>query len=549
MKYRFNMWWTAAIFTLCLIYGPMANSQTQPPHFKQVNGRTQLIVNGKPFLSLAGELHNSSSSSLVYMERLWPVLQQLNLNTVLAPVSWELVEPEEGKFDFSLVDGLIRQARERQMKLVFLWFGSWKNLVSTYVPSWVKKDTKRFPLLVNDRGEKYPMLSSFSKEGRKADGRAFAALMKHIKEVDAQEQTVIMMQIENEVGNDGGKRDCSPMAEKAYNSQVPEKLMNYLSKNKKTLKPELKDLWASHGYKTKGSWPEIFGGEVPCNEIFMSWHLADYIGDVIEAGKAEYDIPMFVNAAIGRQTLKQGSYPSGGPLPFVMDIWRAAAPELDMLSPDIYYGDFDYICQEYTFGGNPLYIPETRGGDDGAMNAIKAFCNYGAIGFSPFGIESSNRYMKEAGNNFAKMYATLSKVAPLILERTPGKEMLAVVADSARKEYSAILAKHRIDYKTGRGIGKGYAAILQLAPNEFLVIGRNIQIEFSAAIPQKDSVMGVLLAEEGDYKNGQWIAERTMNGDEIMRDYDLSKLYKKGKSGTGLAFGELGMQKVTLYTY
>lgn len=549
MKCGFNMWWTAAILTLSLTYGSMVHAQNPAPHLKQANGRTQLIVNGKPFLSLAGELHNSSSSSLVYMERLWPGLQQLNLNTVLAPVSWELIEPEEGKFDFSLVDGLIRQAREREMKLIFLWFGSWKNLVSTYAPSWVKKDTKRFPLLVNDRGEKYPMLSSFSEEGRKADGRAFAALMRHIKEVDAQEQTVIMMQIENEVGNDGGKRDCSPVAEKAYNSQVPADLVNYLSKNKKALKPELKALWDRHGNKTKGSWPEIFGNESACNEIFMSWYLADYIGYVIEAGKAEYDIPMFVNAAIGRQTLKQGSYPSGGPLPFVMDIWRAAAPELDMLSPDIYYGDFDYICQEYTFGGNPLYIPETRGGNDGAMNAIKAFCNYGAIGFSPFGIENSIRFATGNGNNFAQMYATLNKVAPLILERTPGKDMLAVVADSVGKEYSAILGNHRIDYKTGRGNEKGYAAILQMGPNEFLVIGRSIQIEFSAATPKKDSIMGVLMAEEGDYKDGQWIAERVMNGDEIMRDYDLSKLYKRGKSGTGLAFGELGMQKVTLYTY
>lgn len=533
------------IFSILCVHTVLSQNA---PHLKKEGNRTQLIVNGEPFLSLAGELHNSSSSSLEYMEKLWPTLRQLNLNTVLAPVSWELVEPEEGQFDFALVDGLIAQARKNDMKLIFLWFGSWKNLVSTYAPAWVKNNPKRFPLFYNKDNEKYQMLSSFAVEAQKADARAFAALMKHIKQADAAQQTVIMMQVENEVGTDFGERDHSTLADKAYNGQVPAQLMTYLQKQKKALKPELKQLWADNGYKTTGTWPEVFGNGQLCNEIFMAWHLALYIGEVIKAGKAEYDIPMFVNASVGRQSLKPATYPSGGPVPFVMDVWYAAAPGLDMLCPDIYRGDFDYICREYTFGGTPLYIPEaTRAGDMGAINAIKAFCNHGAMGFSPFGIE---RYYDNAqvAESFSQMYGVLNELTPLILKKTPRQEMIALVADTAKKEYSATIGKYKIDYST-RWKEQGYAIVINTAPDEFLVVGKNINVHFSLANRTKNQVTGILSAEEGRYEAGRWKAERRMNGDEIMLDYGFSSQYKKGKSGNGLAFGGLSMQWVKLYAY
>ena len=116
------------------------------PHLEKRGAVTQLIVDDKPFLALAGELHNSSSSSRQYMRPIWPRLARMNLNTVLAVVTWELIEPEEGKFDFTLVDGMIEDARRFNMRLVFLWFGSWKNGESSYPPYWVKTDGKRFPL-------------------------------------------------------------------------------------------------------------------------------------------------------------------------------------------------------------------------------------------------------------------------------------------------------------------------------------------------------------------------------------------------------------------
>lgn len=520
---------------------------TPAPHLKRIDNRTQLIVNGEPFLSLAGELHNSSSSSLEYMEKLWPILQDLHMNTVLAPVSWELIEPVEGKYDFSLIDGLITQARKNDMKLVFLWFGSWKNLVSTYAPDWVKKDPQRFPLFYNKQGERYQMLSALGEESWKADSKAYAALMKHIGEVDAIEQTVIMMQVQNEVGTNFGDRDYSELAIKAFEGEVPERLMSYLQKNKSNLIPEFEQLWANNGYKIKGTWKEVFGEGAPCNEIFMSWNLANYIGKVIEAGKAEYNIPMFVNAAIGRNTLKSASYPSGGPVPFVMDVWRAAAPELDMLTPDIYYGDFNKICEQYTLSGNPLYIPETRGGIMGAANAMRTFANFNGLGFSPFGIE---RYLLNDNPEnavFAKTYEILNDLSPLILSKESKKQMIATILDTIT-DNSVVLGKYKVDF-IRRGNDVGFAMLIEIKPDDYIVVGHNISIEFSLNDRKNDEVIGFSLAEEGIYKNNNWIPERRMNGDQIMFSYSFSESYKKGKSGNGLTFRQLSVQRVGLYSY
>lgn len=524
------------------------------PHLTKNGSMSQLIVNGQPFLSLAGELHNSSTSSLGYMEPIWSKLVKMNLNTVLVPVSWELLEPIEGQFDFYLIDGLINKARENNLKIVFLWFGSWKNLVSTYAPEWVKNNSQRFPLFNAKNGEKYQMLSTFSKENINADSRAFAAMMKHVKQVDSVEQTVIMVQVENEVGTEFGEKDCSKVALEVYNSQVSEKFMAFLQKNKSTLIPEFKQVWAENGYKTKGNWKEIFGEGSGGNEIFMAWNLASYIGEVIKAGKNEYDIPMFVNASVGRQDEKLGTYPSGGPMPIVMDVWHAAAPELDMLCPDIYYGDFVGHCQKYTQSGNPLYIPETRAGERGAANALQAIGNFNALGFSPFGIESMIE--DPVSGPLSQIYNTLGQLSTLILKSEAKEQMIAVSVDTSNIKGVTDIGNYHIDFELRQGrmstdinSGTGYALLIVTGPNEFVVAGKNINIQFSLKNP-KENVTGILLAEEGKFEKGRWIPERRLNGDEIMVSYSFSKLFKEGKSGNGLKFSNsMNIQRVKLYNY
>jgi beta-galactosidase GanA len=196
----------AALFTvLCLSAKSIHAQDSNIPHLEKRGESTQLVVDGKPFLMLGAELHNSSSSSLDYMKPIWPKLAALPLNTVVTPLSWELVEPSEGKYDFTLIDGLLAQARENHLRIVFLWLASWKNGMSSYPPVWVKSDTRRFPRAIL-YGHESNILSTFGQATQEADARAFAAVMKHIREVDGRDHTVLMMQVENEVGILGDAR-------------------------------------------------------------------------------------------------------------------------------------------------------------------------------------------------------------------------------------------------------------------------------------------------------------------------------------------------------
>ena len=206
-----------AIVSLAGLCGSNAQTSNDPslPHLSKQGTATQLVVDGKPFLVLGAELNNSSASSLEYMKPLWPKLVAAHLNTVLATVTWELIEPQEGRFDFNGVDGLLQQARANDLHLVLLWFGSWKNGKSTYQPLWVKTDQKRFPLACSEDGKSMPILTTLSDANRDADARAFAALMRHLRDVDGQNHTVLMIQVENEAGILGDTRDYSPAANAA----------------------------------------------------------------------------------------------------------------------------------------------------------------------------------------------------------------------------------------------------------------------------------------------------------------------------------------------
>ena len=311
MKY---LLYTTFVFLLSLS-GYAQNSKRERegniPHLEQKGKATQLIVKGKPFLILGGELGNSSASSINYMKPVWSKLVEMNLNTVVTPVYWELIEPEEGKFDFSLLDSLLINARKNSLKLVLLWFGTWKNSMSCYVPQWVKKDYKNFPRSRDKNGNGLEILTPFDKRNLEADKRAFKTLLAHLKEVDLEEQTVLMVQVENEIAMIPTARDHHQLADEAFKGAVPEELMHYIIENKKTLQNNIREAWDRNGNKNSGAWEEVFGKGLSTEEIFMAWYYGQYANEVAKAGKAAYSLPMYVNAALNRPNLQPGEYPSG----------------------------------------------------------------------------------------------------------------------------------------------------------------------------------------------------------------------------------------------
>ena len=563
------------IWVACAIATGFAMAQ---PRLTKHGDALQMTVKGQPMLLLAGELGNSSSSSKAYLEDVWPGLKALNYNTILAAITWEMIEPEEGHFDFSSIDDLIESAREYDLKLVLLWFASWKNAASTYLPIWVKTDYKRFPRAMDASGRPLEILSAVSEENMKADAKAFRAVMKHIREVDSAEQTVIMMQVENEAGILTTPRDFSPAAVKLFNGPIPKDLSDYLKKNRNNLTKELAKVWKENGSKTSGTWEEVFGkskvggwehtGEHDWHdmyyyteELFQGYYYSKYMGYVAAEGKKEYDIPMYCNAWLkGPDYPWSGMHPGGGPLPSVMDMYHCAGPAIDILSPDIYIPNFVEIVGWYHQKGNPLFIPETRGGDLGVSRLLYCLGEHDLIGFSPFGIDRSARNVRgPVTDPLALAYGHLSGMQSVILSYQGTDKMRGFFVDVENPEQKFDLGEYTVSIelvkpRTYASMGgpaptrvatvadsaNGGGFIILTPSGEYIVTGKGVNVKFSPKNPGDKPFTGIAHCEEGEYRDGEWVRGRIINGDQI---------HASIFTGTGLKLNTLATQKVSLYRY
>jgi hypothetical protein len=553
---------------------PWAGAQTVA-HLEKHGTATQLIVDGKPFLVLGGELANTASSSSEYMKPVWPRLAAMHLNTVLTGISWAQFEPDEGKFDYAMVDDLLAGAREQNLKVIFVWFGSWKNGLSSFAPAWVKMNQKRFPRVQLGSGRSIEVLSTLSENNRKADSDAYRALMRHLREVDAEKHTVVMMQIENEVGVLGDSRDRSAAADEAFDKAVPKQLIDFMQLHKATLRPELKKIWEANGAKTGGSWEEVFGGGASGDEIFMAWNYALYMNQVTKAGKAEYSVPVFTNTWIVQpEDRGPGDYPSGCPEPHVLDIWSAGGPDIDIHGPDIYLPNFKEWVALFHQNGNTLFVPESRGDASGVANAFYAIGQEDSIGYSPFGIDDARRLSPVspgAVSNVAadlqslplsKGYDVLGQLTPLILEHQGTASIGAVVLSPGQLSQSLTLGNYTIRVSatqdrrstsvapTSSEVVPTYALAIATGPDEYVIAASNAEITFAPRTPGPP-VAGLAKVQAGRFVAGAWMPGRWLNGDDVLLDYKLAEASATNQSGSGLRFAADGpsVQKVTLYRY
>jgi len=509
-----------------LAFAPVTAMAQSLPHLAKSGDRHALIVDDAPFLMLGVQANNSSNYPAM-LPKVWPTVRQLQANTLEIPIAWEQIEPVEGKFDFSWVDTLLQEARANNVRLVPLWFGTWKNTNPQYTPEWVKRDTKRFPREIKPDGSTYWVMSAHGRQTLEADKRAFAALMRHIREVDPQ-HTIIMMQVENETGSYGIPRDFSPKAQRLFAQPIPAELAKRAGKS--------------------GTWSQAFGKTA--DQAFNAWYVARYVDEIAAAGKAELDLPMYVNASLTDPFTFEGVEhgASGGPNWNVIDIWKAAAPHVDIEAPDIYtseYTKYAKYIEHYRRADNPLLIPET-GNDAAFARFFWLALGNGTIGWSPFGMDTTGYFNHPLGakdldpqtlDAFASKFALVAPIAHDWAKLAYAHPVAGFAKPQDASDQNAVLGRWRITAKYGywqfgledwdktrtapsKGLPVGGAALIQLGPDEFLVAGSDIRLRFALDKSAPDENSQFLDVEEGTFVNGQWQMTRRWNGDQV--DYGLN---------------------------
>ena len=506
----------ALLATICSFH--VAAQDVQPAHLEKINGTTRLVRNGEPMLMLSGEFHNSTCSTPEAMRRNIQTAKAMGLNSVIATVSWEQFEPQEGYYDYAQIDHVIKIAEEAQMPIGLIWFASYKNGESSYAPLWVKEDTQKYFRARFADQTNSTTISPMCRRAMEADAKAFAKLMAHIKETDKQ-RLVCIVQVQNEMGAfmdiDHGKE-----AQEAFREQVPADIMKYMKEHEATLEKRLLKQWNDHGKKQTGTWTEVFGDTDYTKQLFMAYGFSRYANHIAKAGKAAYDIPMYVNCWMADENWEHHRYPNGGPRSIVMDIYKACAPSIDIISPDIYVDNVRDIFHEYHRTDNPLFIPEIK---REAGPAYYAFAETNAMCYAPFGFEETydDPY-------FIGEYKTLGELLPTISQYQGTGKMHGFIrqngVDKPDSQAQLQFGKYTFDVHFIAGEKYAHGLAIQIADNEFIVAGVGCYIEF--ATRNTEETCKVAYAEEVTWKDNKWSTLFVLNGDETGHH---NMLYLRGR--------------------
>ena len=519
---------------LAAAHAAPAPARAELPRLVRDGERTALFVDGAPFLVLGAQANNSSNYPAA-LGKVWPALDDMHANTLEIPVAWEQIEPVEGRFDFAYVDTLVAQAREHGKRLVLLWFGTWKNTSPSYAPEWVKFDNQRFPRMVDRDGKTSYCLSPFGEETLAADRKAFVALMTHLAQIDAARHTVIMMQVENEVGTYGLVRDFGARAQAAFERPVPAAVLAHQP--------------APVRRAATGSWREVYGDYA--DEYFHAWAIASYIEQVAKAGRAALDLPVYVNNAL-RDAVEplapwNSNFASGGPTYDVIGIYKAAAPHVDIVGPDLYNpasAQIDATLAKFQRPDNPLWVPEMSNAP-GYGRFVYAVLGRGSLGIAPFGIDYTSYSnfplgAKESGGPavgapFAGSYAVFASMARPWAKWAYEGRTHGVAEGDDRQDQSITLGtwtatvsfqewqfgdkswpNRPSEVPPGTEKPGGGVAIAQLGPDEFVITGQHARVRIAPSQPLAQG-HGAMFArvEEGHFDGaGRWVMERNWNGDQ-----------------------------------
>lgn len=455
-------------------------------------------------LILGGEVHNSTASSIAYMEeKVWDKIDKVAINTLLIPIYWELIEPQPNQFDFSLIDSHLENAAEKKIDVIFLWFGLWKNGLSTYVPEWIKTDPKYFRI-EDSAGNKMNSYSPLCQDVIAQAHSAFAAICDYLGSHPLR-AFIRMVQIENEIGSLGTSRDHSSAAEKVYQMALPQEIRNL--------------------YPGAKQWSEVPFGD----EVFMAYHYAAAIQDYAKIARKRLALPLYTNVWLKKPDRRPREYPSGGAVSTTWQVWKVIASQLDFIAPDIYEEEIKPIIAEY---GNdqPLLIPETRIDKRYISNLFYAF-GQGAIGYSPFGIEDlltddtsqDYRFLSQLG--LAKDAFDSSDTLPHLNQ---GYRIIAALEPLLQDQEAQIFsfkkegAQNQIVYENGqdrwavklfsRDRMINSAGLIIKHKEYYYLTGANFALDLQAQ--QGSNPLGILSLEEGGLQDGQWRTNRRLNGDE-----------------------------------
>jgi hypothetical protein len=554
----------AALFAPSLdAQAPVKEPERPLPRIVQKDGRYALFVDDAPYLILGAE--DLSMGQWTTSPDVWPNIERLNANTVEVSIYWEQLEPQQGQYDYTMVDRLVSEARQHHVRLVLLWFGMYYNGHPNYTPDWVKLDPVRYPHALNRTGEPVDSLSPVAPATLDVDSKAFTALMRHLKETDPQ-RTVIMVQVENETGIWNTVRDFSPAAQKLFDAPVP---------------PEILKAMPAQGASASPTWPQAYGSSA--DEYFNAWAVATYVGKVAAAGKAVYPLPMDANCALrdplrpgpaGVEPPNSGRYQSGGPTDNVIPIWKAAAPAIDILAPDIYRGDpASYVkdLELYHRPDNPLYVAET-GGPGNARFFFTAL-NLQTLGFAPFGVAGSPQAELEPWAMNYRLIGPLQRdIARLSFE---GK--LKAVAEPPHIDFfqggdvpnlNQTLPFDAWDAVVSYGVSRtgtvgwnptpvGRALVAQTAPNEFIVTGYYCHVDFWPAGTDQQRKTQHLEHGTGlvpsSLIDGKWLHRQYVHVEQGTQDngaYTFRRILEGSDLNTGMTFGDKPLVlRVTLATY